>query len=95
MSNVILFENQKIRAKLDEIEFTELNKNTKSAYIYETIHFIMVMIIKQGSDRNTIIKLWERLKKNNKGFSAKTYCGVLKLKSHPLDIQKKMRDEWN
>jgi hypothetical protein len=55
----------------------------------------MVMIIKQGSDRNTILKLWDRLKKGNKGFAAKTYCGVIKLKSHPLDIQKKMRNEWN
>jgi IS1 family transposase len=54
----------------------------------------MVMVIKEGSDRNTILKLWERLKKSNKGFSAKSYCGVIKLKSHPLEIQKKLRDEW-
>lgn len=52
------------------------------------------MVIKEGSDRNTILKLWERLKKSNKGFSAKSYCGVIKLKSHPLEIQKKLRDEW-
>jgi hypothetical protein len=31
---------------------------------------------------------------NTKGFDAHKFCGVLKLKKTPLQIQKQMRDEW-
>lgn len=29
-----------------------------------------------------------------KGVNTKKYCGVIKLKKDPLDIQKEMRNEW-
>lgn len=53
----------------------------------------MLTVIKEGSDRNTILRLLEKLR-NRKGFSAKKYCGILKLKAHPVTIQKQLRDEW-
>ena len=30
-----------------------------------------------------------------KGVNTLKFCGILKLKEDPLEIQKKLRDEWN
>lgn len=30
----------------------------------------------------------------DKGVNTLKYCGVIKLKEKPLDIQKRLRDEW-
>lgn len=54
----------------------------------------MVTVIKQGSSKASIEKLLKKLK-SKKGFDAKKYCGVIKLKANPLTIQKMMRDEWS
>ncbi len=54
----------------------------------------MVTVIKQGSSKASIRLSLEKLKRN-KGIDAKKYCGVIKLKEHPLTIQKKLRDEWS
>jgi preprotein translocase subunit Sss1 len=46
---------------------------------------------------SAIRKLEKGLKvarKPKKDFDALKYCGVIKLKEDPIDIQKKMRDEW-
>ncbi len=53
----------------------------------------MVIVIKKGSSKATILELLDKLR-NKKGFNAKKHCGVIKLKSDPLTIQKKLRDEW-
>ncbi len=31
----------------------------------------------------------------NKAFNAHKYCGIIKLKEDPLELQKKWRNEWN
>ncbi|MDX2002415.1 MAG: hypothetical protein SFW35_08280 [Chitinophagales bacterium] len=53
----------------------------------------MVTVIKKGSDVRTIRKALTKLKPG-KGFDAKKYCGLLKLREDPLSIQKRLRDEW-
>jgi hypothetical protein len=54
----------------------------------------MVTIIKEGTSKNLIAQLIDKLK-YNKGINAKKYCGIIKLKQHPLSIQKELRDEWS
>jgi hypothetical protein len=53
----------------------------------------MVTIIKKGTNKAVITQLLKKMH-GKKKFNAKKHCGVIKLKSSPLDIQKKMRDEW-
>jgi hypothetical protein len=54
----------------------------------------MVTIVKEGASASVIKKILSRLKKNY-GFSSKKHSGVIKLKEDPMEIQKKMRDEWS
>jgi hypothetical protein len=53
----------------------------------------MVTVIKKGSSKRLIGLLVKKVQVK-KGFDAQKYCGVIKLKEHPLTIQKKLRDEW-
>ncbi|MGB3774366.1 MAG: hypothetical protein WA951_03845 [Leeuwenhoekiella sp.] len=53
----------------------------------------MVTVIKKGSDKKEIEKALSNMKSERK-FNAYKYCGTVKLKDDPLEIQKKMRDEW-
>ena len=53
----------------------------------------MTVVIKKSMDKETARKIIATLSKS-KRFDAKKHCGVIKLKASPLDIQKKMRDEW-
>lgn len=55
----------------------------------------MIAILHQGSDLDAIQKILIKISKMkpSKAIDAKKYCGVLKLKEQPIDIQKKMRDE--
>ena len=55
----------------------------------------MVVILKKGSALSVIQNLIESLKKRHKGFNAHKFCGAIKLKENPIDIQKKMRNEWD
>lgn len=53
----------------------------------------MVTVIKKGSSKTSIKHLVQKTQVK-KGIDARKYSGVLKLKEHPLDIQRKLRDEW-
>lgn len=53
----------------------------------------MVTIIKKGADKLTIKKALEKIK-NKKGLDAKKHCGVLNIDEDALEIQKRLRDEW-
>jgi len=53
----------------------------------------MVTVIKKGSNKKLLNKLWEEALKTD-GVDTHKYCGVIKLKNDPLAIQKAMRDEW-
>lgn len=53
----------------------------------------MVTVIKKGASKTSIRNLVQKTQVK-KGINAKKYSGILKLKEHPLDIQKKLRDEW-
>ena len=56
----------------------------------------MVLVLKKGAGKKEIEAIEKKIFKKNiiKGFDAKKYNGVLKLKEEPLLIQKKLRDEW-
>lgn len=53
----------------------------------------MTVVIKKSMDRGTVRKIIASLSKS-KRFDAQKYYGTIQLKASPLDIQKKMRDEW-
>ncbi|MEQ1675967.1 MAG: hypothetical protein ABL876_04680 [Chitinophagaceae bacterium] len=56
----------------------------------------MVLVLKKGASKKEIAAIEDKLYKGKgkTGFNAKKYNGVLKLKSDPLIIQKKLRNEW-
>lgn len=55
----------------------------------------MVSILKSGSKGDMIRSLLERLNKSkSKGIDSSRYTGTIQLKEDPLQIQKKLRDEW-
>ena len=56
----------------------------------------MVLVLKKGASKKEIDAIEKKLYKENpsKGFNAKKYNGILKLKEDPLAIQKRLRDEW-
>jgi hypothetical protein len=54
----------------------------------------MVTIIKNGSSKAQIKQLVGKVQAKKKGLDAKKFSGIIKLKDHPLNIQKSMRDEW-
>jgi hypothetical protein len=56
----------------------------------------MVTILKYGSKKEAIKRLLDRLNQQTEsyGIDAYKYCGVIKLEVDPMDIQSKLRDEW-
>ena len=54
----------------------------------------MVTIIKKGTNKKELEKAFSNLKKSERKFDAYKYCGTIKLKRDPLEIQERMRDEW-
>jgi hypothetical protein len=62
-------------------------------YLIRTKYF-MVTIIKNGSSKAQIKQLVGKVQAKKKGLDAKKFSGIIKLKDHPLNIQKSMRDEW-
>ncbi len=58
----------------------------------------MVTTIKKGTSKQNIEDILRQLfskKKKASGIDAYKYCGVIKLKDSPYNIQKKMRREWD
>jgi hypothetical protein len=58
---------------------------------------IMVTTIKRGASKEEIHRLFEELTKEfkvNKGFDAYKFCGTVKFNADGLEIQKRLRDEW-
>lgn len=56
----------------------------------------MVTVIQQGSNRKMIDRVLVILfkQKKNRGIDTQKYCGVLELKEDALEIQKRLRSEW-
>ncbi len=55
----------------------------------------MVLVLKRGAGKKEINAIRKKLGKMPvKGVDTKKYCGVIKLKENPLDIQKRLRNEW-
>ncbi|MDH5400290.1 MAG: hypothetical protein OEX02_19205 [Cyclobacteriaceae bacterium] len=53
----------------------------------------MVTVIKKGGSKKQLKDQIEKALKT-KGVDTHKFCGVIKLKEDPLEIQKRMRDEW-
>lgn len=53
----------------------------------------MTIILKRGQHLSEVLNK-QNPATNTKKLNAKKYVGVLKLKEDPLEIQKRMRDEW-
>jgi hypothetical protein len=53
----------------------------------------MVAVIKKGASEKAIGELLSKLL-DIKGLNAFKYCGILEIQEEPLEIQKKMRDDW-
>lgn len=53
----------------------------------------MVHILKKGASKREIENINKKLSKVA-GVNTKKYCGQIKLKEDPMEIQKMMRDEW-
>jgi hypothetical protein len=53
----------------------------------------MTIILKKGQHLEDLLPKTTSVK-GGKKLDAKKYLGVLKRKEDPLEIQKKMRDEW-
>lgn len=54
----------------------------------------MVVVIKKGSSKETIKRLLKKLSKKQKGFDPKKHAGFLKLDESPVEVQRRLRDEW-
>ncbi len=56
----------------------------------------MVSVLKKGASKKQIAAIEKKIYNQNSstGFDAKRYNGILKLKEEPLNIQKRMRNEW-
>ena len=56
----------------------------------------MVMVLKRGSDKKAIESLLEKLRKRDsqKGLDAFKYAGSLSIDEDGLELQKRLRDEW-
>ncbi|MCO5247752.1 MAG: hypothetical protein M9887_02215 [Chitinophagales bacterium] len=54
------------------------------------------MVLKKGADSESIRKLGEKIRERKKGkrMNTKEFVGILNLEADALDIQKRLRDEW-
>ena len=53
----------------------------------------MVIVIQQGTTKEKLELLLKKFK-TKKGVNTKKYCGIIKLKESPMQIQKQLRNEW-
>ena len=56
----------------------------------------MVLVLKKGASEEEMQLLKKQLQKKSRkgGMNMKKYSGTIKLKEEPMEIQKKLRDEW-
>jgi hypothetical protein len=54
----------------------------------------MVTIIKKGTSKEKILIALSKRTIKIKGPDLKKYCGSISLQEDPMELQKKMRDEW-
>ena len=57
----------------------------------------MVLVLKRGASIEEIAELKKKMaaaQPKKEGIKAAKYSGVLKLKEDPMDIQRRLRDEW-
>lgn len=54
----------------------------------------MATIIRKGSSAKTIKKKYEKHLQTSSKKDIRSFCGVITLKKHPVELQKEWRDEW-
>ncbi len=57
----------------------------------------MVLVLKKGASKKEIEAIEKKLfrRKAKSGFDAKKYNGVIRLKEDAMEIQKRLRNEWD
>lgn len=58
----------------------------------------MVVVLKKGmakEDIDALLKKMDDAKPKKEGITAAKYSGILKLTEDPVDIQRRLRDEWD
>ena len=55
----------------------------------------MIITIKKGATKEEVEKQLAKLKKNQKKQGLRKYFGKLPVEGDAVEIQKKLRDEWN
>ena len=73
---------------------TKQQEMAKFVFLYK--RQTMIAVLKRGAAKTQVNSLWEKLlsRRAKEGIDAYKYCGVIQLKEDALDIQKKLRDEW-
>ncbi len=56
---------------------------------------MMVITIKEGESKTSIDRKLKKLYAGKKGFQAYKYLGKIKIDEEPMEIQKRLRDEWS
>jgi hypothetical protein len=54
----------------------------------------MVTTIKRGSSREKIQKIMQGWTPGRRKIDIRKYCGIIKLKEDPMELQKSWRNEW-
>jgi len=55
----------------------------------------MVLILNKNATKKEIAAIEKKLQSHSKsGFNAAKYCGTIKFNDDALEIQTKLRDEW-
>ncbi len=62
-------------------------------YFYQKLE--MVVRIKKGESKASIDRKLKKLYAGKKGFPAYKYLGKIKIEEGPMEIQKRLRDEWS
>ena len=55
----------------------------------------MIITIKKGATKEEVDKQLAKLKQNNKTVGLRKYFGKFPIDGDALEIQRKLRDEWN
>jgi uncharacterized Zn ribbon protein len=54
----------------------------------------MTLVLEKNASRQKIDLLKKKLKNSGKVYKSGKHCGKIKLSENPLQIQKKLRNEW-
>jgi hypothetical protein len=54
----------------------------------------MIVYLKEKPTQTELERIFKSIGKGGKGFNTRKYAGKVKAKKDPVQIQRKLRDEW-